>query len=298
MTDTPDGPGPATVRRRLWRLLDQLRREHGHTQEDIRAAMESSQSKAQRIVNGTSSISPNELRVLLGYYQITPPDQVRHLLDMAHTARKRHWTSAYHTVATTSYRDLLGYEDDAQRITQYHPYLVPSLLQTADYARLLMNINPCHRADPQATDAQVELLRERQDRLINTPRQPTIRIVLDERALTPTSDRGVMRRQITRIQNLVPRLDLAVLTYDTATNARLVGPFTAHEFHNDLDPDLVYVDTPLGDVALIEDPEIVAGYQAAADTLYGRAARGEAAWRLLEKFADADLPVAVAGGSR
>lgn len=119
------GPGPITSRRRLRMALRQLRLTGDHSLEDIRAEMDWSLSKVMRIESGMVSISVNDLRALLAFYGVVDPDEVDCFVDLARSARRRHWAGQYREYVSTSYMDFLGYEDDASRISQYHPFLIP-----------------------------------------------------------------------------------------------------------------------------------------------------------------------------
>lgn len=265
--------GPITSRRRLRMALRQLRLTGDHALEDIRAEMDWSLSKVMRIESGMVSISVNDLRALLAFYGVADPDEVDRLVDMARSARRRHWAGQYREYVSTSYMDFLGYEDDASRISQYHPFLIPGLLQTQDYARLVAAAGP-HNRDGQAVEARVRLRMARQDRVFSNDRHHSVRFVLDERALKPVHDPDVMRHQIDKILHLLPRLDLVILRQDSAAEPGFVGPFSYHEFHSDLDPDVVYLDNQPDDVALIEDPDIVTRYKTAFRELSDQAVPG------------------------
>ncbi|MEU5565474.1 DUF5753 domain-containing protein [Micromonospora musae] len=281
MDVTTGGQGPTTNRRRLRLLLRQLRLDRGLSLEDVRQEMDWSLSKVTRIENGSVSISVNDLRALLDFYQLRDAAEVRDLLGLARLARRRHWAAEYREFVSPSYMDFLGYEDDSCRISQYHPFLIPGLLQTESYARLVVTTGPQYRVDNAAAGARVQLRLARQDRVFAQPRRREVRIVLDERALKSVENTELMLAQIDQILSRLPDLDLVVLRRDTAANSVLVGPFSLHEFDSDVDPDVVYLDNLPDDVALVEDHAVVAGYKASFEDLYRQAAAGDDARRLL-----------------
>ncbi|MGC4804985.1 helix-turn-helix domain-containing protein [Micromonospora sp. DT233] len=266
-----DGQGPATNRRRLRLALRQLRVERGHSLEDVRHAMEWSLSKVIRIESGAVSISVNDLRALLSFYGVVDSGELGRMIELARLARRRHWAAEYRDYVSPSYMDFLGYEDDASRISQYHPFLVPGLLQTQDYARLVVTARPHYRSDGQAAQARVRLRLARQERVFASGRTPAVRIVLDERALKRVGSREIMREQFRKIQELLPRLDLVLLKRDSAADPGFVGPFSLHEFASERDPDVVYLDNQPDDVALVEDAEMVDAYKASFEDLYVQA---------------------------
>ncbi|WP_240638398.1 DUF5753 domain-containing protein [Micromonospora aurantiaca] len=285
MDVTTGGQGPTTNRRRLRLLLRQLRLERGLSLEDVRREMDWSLSKMTRIENGSVSISVNDLRALLDFYQVRDADRVRSLLDLARLARRRHWAAEYREFVSPSYMDFLGYEDDSRRISQYHPFLIPGLLQTESYARLVVTTGPQFRVDNAAADARVQLRLARQGRVFSRAKRCDVRIVLDERALKSVENTDLMIEQIEQILSRLPDLDLVVLPGDTAADSVLVGPFSLHEFESEVDPDVVYLDSLPDDVALVEDPAVVAGYKASFEDLYRQAARDDDSRRRLQDIA-------------
>ncbi|WP_018219114.1 helix-turn-helix domain-containing protein [Salinispora vitiensis] len=253
--------------------LRQLRLAAGRSLEDIRDEMDWSLSKVRRIESGVVSVSVNDLRALLAYYGVADPAQVDRLVDMARSARRRHWAGQDRAYLSTSYAEVLGVEDDASRISQYHPFLIPGLLRTQDYARLVATASP-HTRDSQAVEAWVRLCMARQDRAFSNDRHHSVRFVLDERALKAVREPDVMRHQIGKILGLLPRLNLVILQWDSAAEPGFVGPFSCHEFCSDLDPDVVCLENQPNDVTLIEHPDTVARYKAAFRELFDQAVPG------------------------
>jgi transcriptional regulator with XRE-family HTH domain len=85
--------GPTVGRRRLRSALRRAREDAGLTQEQVAAAMDWSLSKLIRIEAGTVSISTNDVKALLNYYQMTDGSQVADLVALARVARRRTWWS-------------------------------------------------------------------------------------------------------------------------------------------------------------------------------------------------------------
>lgn len=268
---TVGGQGPTTNRRRLRLALRQMRLERGYSLDEVRHAMEWSLSKVIRIESGTVSISVNDLRALLTFYGVVDDGEVGDMVELARLARRRHWAAEYRDYVSPSYMDFLGYEDDASRISQYHPFLIPGLLQTEDYARLVVAARPHYQVDEQAAASRVRLRMARQHRVFASGRQRAVRIVLDERALKPVGNAEIMKEQISKIEALLPRLDLVILQRDTAAEPGFIGPFSLHEFDSARDPDVVYLDNQPDDVALVEEADMVDGYKASFDNLYAQA---------------------------
>src|SRR4051812_49854066 len=107
--------------------------------------MEWSLSKVIRIENGDVRISPNDLRPLLTYLNVRDKATVAELLAYARVARTRQRTAWYQTPQfrehmTDAMQRLTEYEVEADEIRYYQVFYMPGTLQTADYARALIDI--------------------------------------------------------------------------------------------------------------------------------------------------------------
>src|SRR4029453_12709918 len=60
------------------------------------------------------------------------------LVQLARETRERQWWSAYRHILSPTYREFIGYEADASALLQFHPPIVPGLLQTEDYIRAVL----------------------------------------------------------------------------------------------------------------------------------------------------------------
>lgn len=247
--------GPSLSRRRLRTVLTSLRRQHSRlTDEQISTEMGWSVSKTRRLLAGDVSISHNDLRQLLTLLDLTDSDRISNLLALAKTARRQHWAARYRHALSPSHMEMLGWEDDAVHLTQYHPYLLPELICTGDYARAAMAADPWNRNNQRIIDDRVAALMARQQRVLNSGRSVTI--LLDARTLP--NDNQMLRQQLDRIGTLPPHIDLRILPTDRAVMSCLSGPITTHEFQND--PTVAYVNSAGNDVRVIEDPDLTASY--------------------------------------
>src|ERR1700722_15379552 len=127
------GPGPLVQRRRL--SLELRRARAGlYTQDQVAQSMDWSLSKVIRIESGAVNISTNDLRALLGLYEITDRDQVNELLELAKPSRQSSSWSRYRADISPQYLQYIEYEEAASVLRLYEPLLIPGLLQTAEYA--------------------------------------------------------------------------------------------------------------------------------------------------------------------
>lgn len=98
------------------------------------------------------------------------------------------------------FKDVLVMERRSDEIREYQPILIPGLLQTSDYARVLITARQIR-----ATKEQVdEVVKVRTERLPNiAPNAPALWFVVDEIAVTRVvGDKKIMRDQLGRIVSL------------------------------------------------------------------------------------------------
>ena len=138
-----EGDSPTIARRRVRLALREARERADLTQLQVAEEMEWSLSKVIRIENGDVSISPNDLKPLLGFLGIKDKAIVAALLADTRIARTRQRQAWYQTPEfrdhlTDATRKLIEYENEATEMRSYSIYYIPGALQTAAYSSALM----------------------------------------------------------------------------------------------------------------------------------------------------------------
>jgi transcriptional regulator with XRE-family HTH domain len=131
-----------TVARRRVRLALREAREHADlTQLQVAEEMEWSLSKVIRIENGDVSISPNDLRPLLGYLGVKDRAQINALVADAKLARTRQrrtwWQEPAFRDLSEPLRRLIEFEAVAFAIRNYSTIYIPGPLQIPEYSSAL-----------------------------------------------------------------------------------------------------------------------------------------------------------------
>jgi transcriptional regulator with XRE-family HTH domain len=139
-----EGDSPTVARRRVRLAIREARDAAGLTQSQVAEAMEWSHSKVIRIENGEVSISPNDLRPLLGYLGIQDKTAVAALVADARIARTRQRQAWYQVPQfrehlTPALLRLIEYEAEARAIRYYQVYFMPGPLQLPEYATALLS---------------------------------------------------------------------------------------------------------------------------------------------------------------
>lgn len=175
-------------------------------------------------------------------------------------------------------------ELETTRLGEYQPAMVPGLVQTAAYAREVLNLAGGPR-DHGASDADVEAMvaaRIKRQAIVYEPGRQ-IELVISEAALySPPGTTATLRGQLDRLAAVagLESLTLDVLPLRAPMAALPMAGFMLHD-------DFVLVETLTGEQRL-DEPGEVAVYRQAFEALQQRAVGGEAALELIQA-AMADL---------
>jgi transcriptional regulator with XRE-family HTH domain len=282
-----DRPGPAVQRRRLRTELRRARQNAELTQEQVAAAMEWSLSKVIRFEAGTVGISANDLKALLSHYQIQDPHEVADLLVLARAGRERPWQSAYRSVAPTRLLQFIELEAPAWVSRNFQPLMIPGLLQTEEYARIMLSQLKADLPD-EGIDSLVEVRMRRQE-LIDRDDSPLLFFILDEAATRRlVGGRDVMRRQLRRLTELAarPRITVEVIPFSAGAHEGMQGSFVIQEFPDPNDEDVLYQESPEGELVSHDDPELIVRYRERFEGLRALSLGPEGSLAFLNELAD------------
>jgi hypothetical protein len=219
-------------------------------------------SKVIRIESGSSGISANDLKALLQLYRVTDTEQVDALLALARAGRERSWSSAYRDVAPQQLLQLTEYESEAEVIRQFEATFVPGILQTEDYARAVIDNYYEEGLSSIQLHELVELRTRRQD-VIDRDNPPSFHFMLDEAVVRRlVGGKSIMRRQLRRLIALAerPHITVEVVPFSAGLHPGMKGPFEIIEFSDQSESDIVYLESPRGDL-FTDVPEETAKYR-------------------------------------
>lgn len=282
---------PMVQRVRLRTELKKARREAGLTQEQVASAMEWSLSKLIRIEGGTVSVSVTDLRALLAHYQVTDPKEVEALVALARAARERSWANAYREIISPQYLSYIEYESAASVIRQFEPMVVPSLLQTEEYMRVIVGElgTTAERADT------LVQLRLRRQELLEQDEQPQLHFVLDEAAVRRhVGGADAMRRQLGHLLTMSARdnITIEVVPFSAGYHPGTRGPMVIFEFPDPRDDDVLYLENSRLERQSVDiviggdDPELVTTYREIFETLRGLSLGPEGSRAFLKRLSD------------
>ncbi|WP_300606186.1 helix-turn-helix transcriptional regulator [Trebonia sp.] len=222
------GANPTVRQRELGIRLRELRNSVALTVEEAGTRMGCSAAKISRMETGARRASLRDVRELCAIYGITDAERVEELVALAGQAREPGWWSQYDEPLLSPY---LGLEQEAAAITAYSMYVVPALLQTAEYARATIK-SVERRIDPAVLDQRVEARLRRQE-LFARRTPPRYRALLDEAILRrPVGGAQVMGAQLGKILELAAaeKAAIQVIPFDVGVYASADSNFVLLEF--------------------------------------------------------------------
>jgi transcriptional regulator with XRE-family HTH domain len=236
-------PSPTVRRRRIAAELKRLREERALTLDHAAKELGVARSTMSRIENAQVSVRPGDVRTLLELYGVEPED-VAALVQVARDARQRGWWQTYSDVLPSWFEVYVGLEQAASEISTFENSLVPGLLQTADYARTVIEAE-LPDAPPNEVDRRTELRMKRQ----HDESHPELWVVLDEAVIRRVvGGPPTMRAQLERLaeQAEAPGLTLQIVPFDAGAHASLISSFSILTFPELADPPVVYLESRAG----------------------------------------------------
>jgi hypothetical protein len=251
-----DGGGPIARRMQLGAHLRRLRHAADITRDAAGWHIRGSESKISRMELGRVPLKERDVADLLTLYGVGDDDRAG-LLALAKQANAPGWWQQYGDAVPQRFLAYLGLEDAACQIRAYEIHSVPALLQTAEYARVVIQ----HRqvtASSAEVDRRIRLLRIRQQ-LLRRPDPPQLWAVLDEAVLRRGfGGRAVMRAQIQALiaATRLPCVHLQIVPFSQAAPPTAGFAFTILRFAERELSDVVYLEQLTGAQYLDKPAEV------------------------------------------
>jgi transcriptional regulator with XRE-family HTH domain len=236
------GSGPTVLRILLGSQLRMLREVKGITREEAGYAIRASGSKISRMELGRVSFKERDVTDLLKLYGVDD-DEAATLVELAIQANSPGWWHKYGDVLPDWFQVYVGLEEAASLIRLYEVQFVPGLLQTADYARAVVQLGQPGAA-PEEIERRISLRLARQE-LLTKPGGPRLWAIVDEAALRrPIGGKEVMRAQLVQLLEATeqPQVTLQVMPFRSGGHAAEAGAFTIMRFPEPDLPDVVYLE--------------------------------------------------------
>lgn len=243
------------LRRQLGAELRRMREATGRTAASAAAKLDWSESKLSRIETAHTGIRNADLERLLALYNVSDQERAK-LLALAGQSRQKAWWEAYGDSLPNAYETYIGFEAEATSIFTYESQVIPGLLQTAEYAHAVTQID--HTAEPDLVNQRVSVRMARQAVLTREP-APRLWAIVDESVLRRAiGGDDVMRRQMRRLVEAaeLSMITIQVLPFAAGAHRGLTGSFVVLEFAGSTEHPLVYCEGMTGGVIRSKPEEL------------------------------------------
>ena len=250
---------PLLHRRRLGAELRRLRADR--TLDEVAEATLISTSKLSRLENGQGVPQPRDVRDLVFYYELDGQAAER-LRRWAAAGRSQAWWREYSDSMSAGLDLYLNYESGASFIRSFATTTLPPLLQTAVYAEHLYRSTPPPGRSEDNIRRLVELRARQQELLLWPESSVRVMVVLDEAVLRrPFGSPADADRQLGYLRScaVAQNVSIRVVPFSAGPHAGLQGPFTIMQFADDIDRDVVAVESHTGE-RFLEQPSSVLDY--------------------------------------
>lgn len=276
--------GRPTVRsRQVSTELKRLRKRAGLTAGEVGSRLGVSQSKISRIENGQLGLHPDEVAALLGLYHV-PLQRRAELLELVRNAADPGWVRTHRSGLPDQWQALIELEGSATALHNWDPLWVPGLLQTADYARAIIEGTSERELSQSDLDKRVAARLGRQA-VLTRALPPSLHVLLYEPALrVPVGSPGALAAQLRHLADMAhrQRITVQVVPLSAGPHPGLEGPFVLLEFESD--PTLVHLENRVQSIFLEEPPHIET-YRLAWQRILARALPAKRSAQLIAELA-------------
>ncbi|SOD63909.1 Helix-turn-helix domain-containing protein [Streptomyces zhaozhouensis] len=237
--------GPTVPRLILGNRLRALREAQGITGADAGREIRGSHSKISRLEMGRIGFKPRDVDDLLTLYGVYDTAERATLQALVRESNSQGWWHYFHDVVPSWLHMYLGLEQAATVIRGYELQFVPGLLQTEEYARAVIGLDP---DTPERRERKVQLRMARQQ-VLHRDRPPTLWVIVDEAALRRSmGGRALMRGQLTHLieATRMPHVTVQVVPFAAGAHSAIAGPVTVLRPPGGELPDVVYLEQLTG----------------------------------------------------
>src|SRR5262249_53392590 len=128
-----------------------------------------------------------------------------------------------------------------------------------------------------------------QEQILDEENPTDLTVLIDEAALRrPVGGVEAMRAQLRHLAAMEAReaVSIAILPFSAGPHAGMQGAFHIIEFADEADDNVLYLESAQGDVALRDQPDVLAQYSRQLDRLWTMSLTGADAVAYLGKIAD------------
>jgi transcriptional regulator with XRE-family HTH domain len=231
-----------------WELalrLRERREQLGISINDVTEALGFTRNYWSAIENERKFIPANTLESVFDILDF-PAEDRRQLRELREAAKGNGWWSQYSALFDSNLRRLYGLEHGAHQIRGYETLLIPGLLQTADYAKAVIESDATIR--PVEVKQRVDIRLRRQERLLGDD-PLDLKVIISEAALRQQiGGKEVLKGQLDHLLKMIEEhsenIEIRVIPF-SATACDLFGSGTLHllDFHSSRLPTVAWVES-------------------------------------------------------
>ncbi|MFE4665330.1 helix-turn-helix domain-containing protein [Streptomyces sp. NPDC056716] len=276
----PTGGRPTVRSRRLGAALKTYRLAAKMDQVQAAEVIAAHQTRVSRIETGHVCARALEVRALLDAYGVHDSEVRRKLEELARQSKRRGWWLEHAEHLRPDYVDHIALEDDATYIRQWHPTLVPGLLQTPVYAAAVIAAGPDYVA-PEMVTQLVKVRQERQAK-IGGGGTSYAAILWEVVVAQPLVSADIHRDQLAAILEVGERKNVTVqvLPFSAGALAATTAGFSSFSFESEPIVEAVTLENLRG-TSVLEAPEDLAAYSNMYDVLRSAALTPDASSKLI-----------------
>ncbi|MGH3766195.1 MAG: helix-turn-helix domain-containing protein [Pseudonocardiaceae bacterium] len=250
-------PGPTLRAQWLGQQLRALRESTGMTLRQAGDYLQRDPSMVSRFETAEYPIRRGDVLALLDLYHVSEERTRDGLLQLSDDVWRKGWWDSYVNTVDRQYIDMPWLEARAERLRTYEAMLVPGLLQTREYAEVLIrNVAPADTPEEQV--GRMIQLRMTRQQVLDGETPVSFTAVVDESVLRRViGNLEVMRGQLAKLLDMTerPNVEIRVLPLRRGAHAGLDGAFWLFEMADPY-PDVAYVDNLAGAVYVEEDAAV------------------------------------------
>lgn len=206
--------------------LADLREQAGMTLREVAERLDWSAPTISRIENGKRDSTPEEIAALLVVYKITGARNDR-MVNLARTIDQPGWWATSTNGLPSQIFALRAFEAEATKITEVGMIIMPGILQTAAYARSLME---ALRVPDHLIDSMVKVRLGRQE-ILSRRNPPELHMIIDHTVLNrPLGGPAVMAEQIRHLIEQSTRPEITIQVLRQVAHEGLDGSYVTLDF--------------------------------------------------------------------
>ncbi|MFF5291899.1 Scr1 family TA system antitoxin-like transcriptional regulator [Paractinoplanes globisporus] len=241
-----------------------IRQDAGYTSERLSNETGIQRQRISHIETGNRRVAPDVTKTILSHLAV-PATRFDAIMCLAQGSAAPGWWERYDDEMGPRQARTADLESGAATIFQFHPFLIPGLLQTPEFATVRAQADRAANTRRFSTARMLEARRQRQA-ILSGPDATRLEVILDEAVLVRRSGAPaqVMHDQLEYLigQALNRRsVTVRVLPFDAESGRHLQArsAYTRYSFEDPGDPVVVVVDTNVDDL-LLHDRDKVALY--------------------------------------